>query len=186
MFSSNKKQIKQIDIDSEIIPGVGVGELELGMNCFSLKEIYSENFKGERNSYYEGYDKGYWKYELDKPFLVSLNITYKDYITLSINPFNGRISTIHVKNNYKGKIFNIAGLGDTTRKLYEKSKSLNYPFNEFIEGQFFFMNKKRFGSSIYVGDYDLECDNEQHFEQLLDLPIKEIAISDYKLREPCF
>jgi hypothetical protein len=178
-LDSMLRQIENIKIDSEIIPNKGIGDIHLGMNCFYLRKVFSENFKGRDDSIGEVNDKGNWSYELGKPFLDNLTLTYKEFISITINLFTGSISMISVRNNFKGKLLNTVGIGGAPRKFYENAQELGCEFCEFIEGQFFFwMEEKRYGLALYVADDFTECGSDEEFEKLLDYPIKEIQIFD--------
>ncbi len=164
------KQIKEIRVDSPIIPNKGIGELKLGMNSFYLRDFYNNS---------DSLDKEQWTSELSTPFFGSLNLNYLDYLTITINIFNGAIAHLKVKNGYKGKIDRIVGIGDSIRKYYD----LNIDsFSEFEDGYFFYWIDREFGLSFFIGDNLEDFPNNETFEKYLDMPILEIAIFDDKQR----
>jgi hypothetical protein len=171
------QQISQIKINSKIIPNKGIGEIYLGMNSFYFRNIYSKNFNID-GTFSSEFDKGEWTYHLSEVFLHTIDLKYKDFISISINLFTGQVARIGVTNSFKGKILNLVGIGDTVRPLYAKLNSLNWEFNEFIEGQFFIKIDNQYCLSIFVGDDYLECESDEDFQRLLDMPITEILIWD--------
>jgi len=173
------KLIKKIKIDSPIFPNQGIGEIKLGMNSFYLRDIYGANFNNHQNAYSINFDKKQWTSELCKPFFGSLNLTFLDFLTITINLYNGSVSHLRVMNTYKGKVDGIVGIGDLMREYYELNTEL---FCEFEDGYFFYWIDKSFGLSFYIGDNLEDFPDNSLFEKYLDKPILEIEIFDNKQR----
>ena len=174
------KQIQEIKIDSPIIPNQGIGEIKLGMNSFYLREFFSRSFQDKKGIYSSLIDERHWNVELWTPFFGKLSLNYNNILTITINLFNGCISNLRVKNNYKGKIDRIAGIGDSVRAYYQRNKS---NFYEYDEGSFFFIIDQEFGLSLFIGEIEGHP-NEELFEEYLDKPILEIEILDYRQSIP--
>ncbi len=131
-----KPQVQEIKLDSEIIPNKGIGDIHLGMNCFYLRKLFSENYYAD-GGYSDEANKGDWSSKLWDIFLQNLDLNYNDFISITVNLFTGQVSHIRVKNTFSGKILNTVGIGDTVKIFYQKAPSLNCKYTEFSEGEFF-------------------------------------------------
>jgi hypothetical protein len=106
-------------------------------------------------------------------------MTYKDFLEITINLFNGCISHLRVKNDFKGKVDGIVGIGDGMRKYYQANLG---SFGEFVDGVFFYWIDDKYGLSFFIGDNFDDSPDEEEFENYLNMPILEIEIFDDKQR----
>jgi hypothetical protein len=173
------KQVNEINIDSEIIPDFGIGELRLGMNSFYIRDFYEKNFQDESGAWSAEYNQKLWKHEVSYPFFGTLELTYNDFINIGINLYSGCISYLNVFGKFEGKINGKVGIGDSARMYFESTPKNTYDFED---GAFFCWIDKRFGLSLFIGEEYDDFPEEEKWEEYLDLPIKSIEIIDNNQR----
>ena len=110
--------ITKIDLTEPILPGQGIGQIRLLENAFSLRKfILSNTLSGQKIS---------WTFTTNPQFPDWLTLNYMDNLLVGINIYTGKITSLTVKNNYKGKVFGTIGVGSLVSDLFNIDANFYY------------------------------------------------------------
>jgi hypothetical protein len=110
--------ITKIDFTEPILPGQGIGQIRLLENAFSLRQyILSNTLSGQKIE---------WTFTTNPQFPDWLTLNYMDNLIVGINIYTGKITSLTVKNNYKGKVFGTIGIGSLVSDLFKKDDKFYY------------------------------------------------------------
>ncbi|HLP14537.1 MAG TPA: hypothetical protein VK177_21580 [Flavobacteriales bacterium] len=110
--------VKKIDFDSPIIPGQGIGEIKLLENAFSLRQLILSNTLSGQNID--------WIFTTEKQFPDWLTLNYRDIFLVGVNIYTGKITSLTVRQGFKGKIFQQISIGSYVKDLFKLDNDFYY------------------------------------------------------------
>jgi hypothetical protein len=124
-------KIYDINLDLPLIPGKGIGDIEIGIH---IRELIPTIQKIE----FSAIAVNAWPWRLYEYILY-------DSIVLGVDIFSGKLVSIKVQNEYRGKYANQIGIGSTIADLDTIREDLVIGENRIIVGE---------GEFTIVSDYD--------------------------------
>ena len=167
--------IKNIELDADIIPGCGIGEIQLGMNFNVLKGFLEKSLEARSN-----FDELPWKFCLKKDHSGYIDIEFKKYLIISIDPSSCIITHLRVRRGYSGKVYGSIGIGDPV-KAYFNQQAKSYV--GFHNGSFYFDAGRHGDIAFYIGKQYTREPSQRNWKRYLSRPIRQIEIRDNPLAD---
>ncbi|MEI7801117.1 MAG: hypothetical protein WCI97_00590 [Bacteroidota bacterium] len=157
--------IKRIDINADIVPNKGIGDIMLLDNAFSLRQLILSNTLSEQDIE--------WTFETEKQFPDWLTLNYKGILLVGVNIYLGKIISLTVRNGFKGKIFSKISIGSKVEDLMRIDNNFYYD-----ESDEYILHKTDFNIR-----FDIDLKERINFTNadISNSKIKEITILNHKL-----
>ena len=110
--------VKKIDLEADIIPGKGIGEIKLLDNAFSLRPLILANTLSGKNIE--------WTFSTEIQFPDWLTLNYRNIILIQVNIYTGRIVSITVRKGFKGRIYENISIGSCVKDLFKLDNEFYY------------------------------------------------------------
>lgn len=178
------EQISRIDPFWPIVPGKGFGPLALGLPLFFLRRAFLDSYRVGAAAIDPASAAG-WSAQISPPELELLVIRVPGVVDIFANSFLGKVSGLRARGGYRGRLWEVGGVGDVAGPLHEACERRSLELVELCEGrlEYRFQEASPFWLSLEVGGEEEDgISSGAEWSELLSRPVRAIEIHDDRLR----